>query len=172
MTWEIALNSTADSRGEIYRTSRTQPTYAENRGIAELVPKKHWQNRIVPHLFGKLEKIVAGLKESGDKTASSFDKETMSTIREHLGGNYRSSFRQRLEHLLADLAIDVDDSVKIAVVSTRNSLVHNGRYKSLQQSDWENEYRRILWLSRLILFKLIGYDGQLPMRPTSGESGV
>ena len=124
---------------------------AHQRGTSETIPKAEYKAVHLPLL-----------KEFIEKTDwPSFVKQK---LKDSLRGVYRASFRRRLRELNKFLGMRLRESHISRIVEARNTLVHEVKYKStFEELSWVDEYRFVTWTNLCALYRLTGYQGELPI---------
>ena len=124
--------------------------YAYGKGHADVISESRFNIEILPVLKKAVE-----------------DTELPEEIREHvknnLRGAYRNTFRRKLKSLNDGLKLGLNSSKIGRIVGIRNTLVHEGTYRSaFDDGGWFNDYQFTTWANFIALCRLLGYDGDLP----------
>ena len=123
---------------------------AHQRRTSEAIPQAEFETVHLPLL-----------QESIDKTA--WPSRVKTHLKNSVQGGYRASFRQRLRGLNRFLSIGLKESHIKRIVDARNSLVHEGTYKStFEEGHWSDDYHLLVWTNLCTLCRLTGFEGELP----------
>lgn len=128
--------------------------YAEATDSGFVIAEAKWHSILKQKITPDVCNVLEG---TGGITAAE-RRELLSNAR----GLYRRSFRRRLTRMLRDYSIQVDSTRLNQIINTRNDLVHNGRFHYDDRAAWQEEYRRLLWVCRSTLLRMIGYRSDLP----------
>ena len=102
------------------------------------------------------------LREAVENTK--LPKEIKEHVKNQLQGAYRNTFRHKLKSLNDRLELGLNSSEIGRVVDVRNSLVHEGTYRSnFDDGGWVNDYQFTTWVNFKAICRLLGYDGELPV---------
>lgn len=142
--------------------------YADEKGLAEIVPEALWRQHVLPHVQEALQLTMGVLVAEKDMLVT-IGPEQQKALVNNLQGLFRSSFRQRLTAILKDLGIETNGAFRDEIVRTRDELVHCGHFRNETDNDWQAELRRLLWAARSILLRMVGYQGELPHYKTIEE---
>lgn len=123
---------------------------AHQRGRADAIPEVEYN---AVH-FPALRKFI----ESADWPSGVKQK-----LQNHLRGGYRASFRRRLRELNELLGMDLRENDIGRIVDARNTLVHEVTYQStFEELSWVDEYQFLTWTNLCALYRLSGYQGEMP----------
>ena len=87
-----------------------------------------------------------------------------SQIDSKLQGMYRTSMRRKIKLLSDELQLCMNSRLRSRVVDVRNELVHEGRFPDNERG--LEDFNLLLWMDFAILYRLVGYEGELPPPPT------
>ena len=124
--------------------------WTEANGNSNLMRPRDYSSQVLPLLRTAIES--ANLQDA-DKLL----------LKEFLIGGYRRSFRSKLNAFRDEFQLPLTDDGIDRIVRTRNSLVHEGTYRSdLEDGGWYNDYEFMIWTNLISLSRLLGYTGDLP----------
>ena len=128
--------------------------YATAKKAHNVMEEKEFRGQVLPTLEDAIEAVC--LPElTNDLRRRAIDE---------LRGAYRQSLRQRLEFLIGELDLPLDDKAcRRRAVDIRNKLVHEGTYLGKNEGDkWYSQYNFMIWVDLVALCRLTGYEDDLP----------
>lgn len=126
--------------------------YARACGQEHAISEADFKSRVLPKL-----------RESIDADVT--DETVKQQLKANIQGAFRTSFRQRLKLLNQCLQLQMNQTLIERVIDARNTLVHEGRFRSMKPEDQVADYSCLLWVDFSALCRLVGYDGELPPSP-------
>lgn len=138
--------------------------FARTSRTADVVDEEVWLEHVYPNLTSALDSALQSLPDG-----LTVEQSDQSSRRSYLKYGYRRSFKQKLRRLLNELDITLSGSELQDLVDYRDSLVHNGVFKSEIGTGRLSEYSFLLWMGYVILLRMAGFDGNLPTRFVAGE---
>ena len=137
--------------------------YAREMKADNIVEEKEFRSQVLPTLKEAIENV--SLPEPAKKLRAS--------AMHQLEGANRQSFRKRLDLLIKELNLPLDNNDISRAVNIRNKLVHDGTYLSnKKRDDWYSQYRFMIWVDLLALCRLAGYGDDLPLLKGGGSLNV
>ena len=111
----------------------------------------------------KLSKTVKVAVDGWDIDAKVVDDDALEDIKSNLAGVGRVPFKRRLGRAVSELKLPSEVPID-EITSTRNALVHTGRFPKKMATDIRQQrlaYEKLVWVDVCLLFRLIGYKGHL-----------
>ena len=153
-----AIGAFVDARGS---------SFLETRGLAAVslldVLSGRWARLhdkvyiVAPRRFKRVRsELKCGIEQLVRETIPEFDKEQAKAMATHTGSLNRYSLRTVLTAMFEDLGMECSSGELSSFTKSRNSLVHQGTYRT---GSPVGEYRAILSLLDRVLLRLIGYPG-------------
>ena len=152
-----------------FTASCDRTLFLEHRGLiastlTELIAAKYAKKEVTHVIIPRREfgrEAYPKLREAIETTALSDDAKE--EVRKHVQNAYRSSFLRKLTGLNESFDLGLNDTQIGRIVKTRNTLVHEGTYRSnSDDGGWVADYEMLTWTNLCALCRLLGYDGKLP----------
>lgn len=149
--------------------------YAVATDRAVVLDESIWTYYITPQLEKTLEEILETFPSTSDKpdvehatisridaieAVRKLDRNSRDALASKLRGLWRRSFRSRLNRMLKDLNIKC--AFLNEVKSSRDALVHEGRFHAIDKDQQRRENAQLLWVSYAVLLRLITKDAVIP----------
>lgn len=154
---------------EQYLDAKRQAVYLETRALAAVSLLDFLQGRYasprgldkIVSNFGneKKRKLRIHLKEYLKELFPCIDGSTLNEMAEKVSELNRRSYLNLLVPWARDLGLDMSQDELSKVKDTRNSLVHDAKFRSDDFKGKKREYFRIIRLIDQVFLKLLGYDG-------------
>ena len=124
--------------------------YAEAQGKSEIMPENDFNQDVLP----TLKKTIKSLE---------LQKAVKEQLKDKVQGLYRTSMRRKIKLLSDRLSLSMKSKLRGRVVNVRNELVHEGRFPDKDRS--LEDCKLLLWMNFVVLCRLVGYEGKLPLPP-------
>jgi len=154
---------------EQYLDAKREAVYLETRALAAVALLDFLQGRyaspcgldkIVSNFSNeKKRKVHIHLKKYLKELFPCINGSTLNEMAEKVSELNRRSYLNLLVSWARDLGLDMSQDELSKVKDTRNSLVHDAKFRSDDSKDKKREYFRIIRLIDQVFLKLLGYDG-------------
>lgn len=154
---------------EQYLDAKRATVYLETRALAAVSLLDFLQGRYASQCgldkivsnFGneKKKKLRIHLKEYLKELFPCIDGSTLNEMAEKVSELNRRSYLNLLILWVRDLGLDMSQDELSKVKDTRNSLVHDAKFRSDDSKGKTREYFQVIRLIDQIFLKLLGYDG-------------